>query len=152
MRPSTQPYLLGLEARGLVWQCCRMKRRLLLITGLILAGAYGQQFRTAGLQNGNTWREWTESAKLAYIDGFSEGHCPDISAADCRNEFPVTLKFGEVCTSLDLFYAEAKNRPVPISWALGILATKTTYGVGWGAMEGMTQSLRQLAAKYPSAK
>jgi hypothetical protein len=97
---------------------------------LLCASALAAQTSTGGLLNGRLWVSISlPASRLGFLTGFLDGLTAGIQTMDgcsveqlekAKNIFPAKaiLPIDELVQSLDSFYKDAANRPIPIARAL----------------------------------
>ena|ERR1700735_4826560 len=114
-----------------------------IATILMCAGSFcsGQGFppnqRTDGLHNGRFWLATPQNYKGVYVSGFMDSlvlcRVADLSAEKKPDDnqssliasmLTSTATIGESVESLDNFYSEPANRPIPIAFAMNWVQMK----------------------------
>jgi hypothetical protein len=122
--------------------------RLFLLMATLLSCARGQddstnQFRSSGLYNGHAWinlvanKKLLVDEKLWFLSGFRDASLSASIAATeptpggggddkiFRKGWPASLTMREVIEALNRFYETPENRPIPITYALMLIAGRS---------------------------
>jgi len=106
--------------------------------------------KSGGLYNGRMWKALTADYKILWLDVTANGVIYTAGIMNSTDKlsllFPLTLTFGEVSQSLDVFYATPENMPIPIVSALQIVNMKAS-GVDPAVVEEQTNGFRQVGAR-----
>lgn len=125
---------------------------LLLFTGLLSAD---DADHTAGMTNGRSWKQFSRTTKDAYVSGLNNGNVltmmmyANFDPKQLRSEFalmPAGLTIGEVVDSLDLFFQEPTNAPIPVGFALTYVRRKAE-GASEADLKELGATLRREISK-----
>jgi hypothetical protein len=96
--------------------------------------------RTLGFVNGRLWNGSNIDMKLSYIVGIAEA--VSLTSGDVFRYFGRNLNAAENAKAVDRFYEDPGNLPVPVSFALQIVAMKAN-GEKPEAVETFTASVKR---------
>jgi len=104
---------------------------LIVILGLPLAAAPPAQDpdMTCGQENGRAWHDMDSPTKVGFILGLraTMAHLAIRGVVDLeqRHRYLVDqLTFGETARAVDRFYETPENMPIPILWAMEVIANR----------------------------
>jgi len=100
----------------------------------------GPEGMTLGFVNGRSWNNATIDMKFSYIVGIAEAIA--LSGGDVTRFLARTLSAAEDAKGVDRFYEDPGNLPVPVSFAMQIVAMRAN-GEKPEAIEGFTQGVKR---------
>ncbi|MDP8991216.1 MAG: hypothetical protein M3N41_14190 [Acidobacteriota bacterium] len=101
--------------------------------------------QTEGLNNGRLWATLPDASKTMYVAGAVDATIMACEKDEWKKLFAANLSVGEVLKSLNRFYDEPTNAPVPVTYAMTVVKMKAE-GASADSIERTTANLRRLAA------
>ena len=101
---------------------------------------------TLGFMNGRAWKTASTDMRLSYMVGMAEATV--LAKADIFRYFAKGLKATEDAMAVDKFYEDPGNLPVPVLFAMQIVAMKAN-GEAPDSVENFTATLKRMILEVP---